>query len=532
MYWTAGTTYYILLDDEDITPGAHTFYINPPNPCIGITPIPCGQSVEFSGGGPGVWNYYSCGWSCPGSEHVYSFVAPTTGQYSIKVNAASGYYVDYMWSTSCSTVDWNCISDVYYPGQYGSMSWTAGTTYYILLDREDYTPGVHNFQIVCPALCQECPTYDFLLYPDISWLTNSSSIDPNGCKIYRFYANTGYQYTFKTGCGDGATANFDTFLELLDASCVQIDYDDDGCGYPLSKIEWTAPASGYYYLKVRGFGTAAGNFTLAYNVCYAAPVQPGDVSGPTTVISGTEQAYSIAEVPGATSYTWTFSGGGVPVGSGTNITLAPTGSGTLSVVANNLCGSSTASAQYITVLPVDLNIQNFAPVPGQPVCIAASRTIIVAGGGTFFFVPTGSSVELVAGQNILFMPGVLVQPGGDLLGRIATTGNYCIQVPSKWAVNREALTNGNMIPDALNKDSFFKVFPNPTTGNFILELSSEPYGTLVKVQCYNLVGSLIMEKEFYNGKQHELTLSDQKPGLYVLKVIQNEATGMQKIIKQ
>jgi hypothetical protein len=99
-------------------------------------------------------------------------------------------------------------------------------------------------------------------------------------------------------------------------------------------------------------------------------------------------------------------------------------------------------------------------------------------------------------------------------------------------VNREALTNGNMNPDALNKDSFFKVFPNPTTGNFILELSSEPYGTLVKVQCYNLVGSLIMEKEFYNGKQHELTLSDQKPGLYVLKVIQNEATGMQKIIKQ
>jgi hypothetical protein len=38
-----------------------------------------------------------------------------------------------------------------------------------------------------------------------------------------------------------------------------------------------------------------------------------------------------------------MAGGGTPVGTGTSCTLTPTSSGTLSVVANNSCGSSTAS---------------------------------------------------------------------------------------------------------------------------------------------------------------------------------------------
>jgi hypothetical protein len=145
--------------------------------------------------------------------------------------------------------------------------------------------------------------------------------------------------------------------------------------------------------------------------------------------------------------------------------------------------------------------------------------------------PLGSSVELVAGQNILFYPGVQVQNGAYLLGRISTDGNYCPPL-AKFAEITGDGNNGNAIPAITSGDTFFKVFPNPTTGNFTLELSSEPEGTVVKVLCYNLLGALIMEKEFTSGKLHELTLIDQKPGLYMLKVVQNESTGMQKIIRQ
>jgi len=77
-------------------------------------------------------------------------VAPETGIYSIQVTAATGY-VDYLWkSGSCSPEGWNCLADVSSPGQHGSVAWTEGTTYYILLDDENSIAGAHTFYINCP----------------------------------------------------------------------------------------------------------------------------------------------------------------------------------------------------------------------------------------------------------------------------------------------------------------------------------------------------------------------------------------------
>jgi hypothetical protein len=529
MYWTAGTTYYILADDENTGGGAQTFYINDPDPCRGIISLACNQSVSFGGGGPGVWNNNTCFWSTGGTEQVYSFVAPSTGQYSLQVSAANGW-VDYMWSTSCAG-PWNCISDISGTGQFGTMSWTAGTTYYIMLDDEDNGAGIHTFSLVCPELCHAC-AYDFLMYPAETWQTASSSIESSGCKMHKFYAYAGAKYTFKTGCGDGAGADYDTYLELLDASCLSVAFNDDGCGYPLSKIDWTAPATGYYYLKVRGYLSNAGSYTLAYNVCYGPPAQPGTISGPSTVGSGDPQVFTIADIIGATSYTWTYSGTGSVAGSGTSATLTATGDGTLSVEANNLCGTSLTSYMGITVIPLTLPVVNLVIPPGSTVCYAASQTITVAGGGTYFYVLNSGSATFVAGQNILFMPGTTVYPGGYLYGYISMDGNYCVPVVSKSADNGLAGTGKQVLPDMPAGDSFFKVYPNPTSGDFTLELSVEPAGSVVKVQCYNLLGAMIMEKEFISGKYHEMTLGPQAPGLYLLKVVQQGKTGMQKVIRK
>jgi len=138
------------IDDIAInyTPGA-----DPCDDVISIGGCGSGYSKTYTGGGSGSWNTSFCGWSTPGIEQVYSFVAPYTGTYSIEVTAASGY-VDYGWrASSCAETGWNCIDDIYTTGTYGSMSWTASTTYYILLDDENSTTGTHTFYINCP-----CPT--------------------------------------------------------------------------------------------------------------------------------------------------------------------------------------------------------------------------------------------------------------------------------------------------------------------------------------------------------------------------------------
>ncbi len=155
MSLTAGTTYYILVDAESADLATQSFFIFF-TPCLNITPIagtgpPNAQT--YSGGGNGAWfttTVSPCGYTCPGIENIYSFTPSGTGTYHLEVTAASGF-VDYMWkSGTCNSGNWECISDISAPGVYGSMSMTAGITYYILLDDENTTPGTHQFFIQDP----------------------------------------------------------------------------------------------------------------------------------------------------------------------------------------------------------------------------------------------------------------------------------------------------------------------------------------------------------------------------------------------
>jgi hypothetical protein len=52
--------------------------------------------------------------------------------------------------------------------------------------------------------------FDYNLPTATYWQAHCTNILPYGCKIYRFPVTTGNTYTFKTGCGDGATADFNT----------------------------------------------------------------------------------------------------------------------------------------------------------------------------------------------------------------------------------------------------------------------------------------------------------------------------------
>ncbi|MBE0663288.1 MAG: T9SS type A sorting domain-containing protein [Bacteroidales bacterium] len=112
--------------------------------------------------------------------------------------------------------------------------------------------------------CIVCPGYDFAISPGNSWSTHASSFAASGCKMYRISVEQGRTYTFKTGCGDGATANFDTYMHVYDNNCDQVAYNDEGCEDHRSIVTWMATYSGYAYVKVRGWSGAGGSYTMAY----------------------------------------------------------------------------------------------------------------------------------------------------------------------------------------------------------------------------------------------------------------------------
>jgi hypothetical protein len=117
---------------------------------------------------------------------------------------------------------------------------------------------------------------------------------------------------------------------------------------------------------VNACGTGASNSLNIIPNGIGLPQQPGNISGSQSICANSNETYSISPVAGATSYTWTLPSGwtGTSTSSSISVTSGTSG-GTISVVANNTCGTSTAQT-------LSVSIKN---VPNQPGIITGNSNI-------------------------------------------------------------------------------------------------------------------------------------------------------------
>jgi len=109
-------------------------------------------------------------------------------------------------------------------------------------------------------------------------------------------------------------------------------------------------------------GNKGGNISVsAGNICGSGiaqnmsvetnpvPDEPGKITTGTTTPEGNYKIYTIEPVKGATSYSWTLPAGWIGASTTTSIKAIPGPSGgTITVKANNNCGSSNASKPEVT----------------------------------------------------------------------------------------------------------------------------------------------------------------------------------------
>jgi hypothetical protein len=205
-------------------------------------------------------------------------------------------------------------------------------------------------------------TYDFAVTSANWWVTNRGVARSKIILGVPFYG-----YTNTTGSGSISFANI---INNYGTAAAQQD-------------TWISGGNTIYYNGVptirqktqfvvdNGFGgimiwqlaqDATGSLSLLYNIdqvikSCTKPAQPGTIAGNTSVTAGTTNTYSIAAVSGATSYTWTLPSGWTGTSSTTSITAtAGSAGGTISVKANNLCGSGTARTLTVTVSGTSANL--------------------------------------------------------------------------------------------------------------------------------------------------------------------------------
>ncbi|MEI7981771.1 MAG: T9SS type A sorting domain-containing protein, partial [Bacteroidota bacterium] len=185
----------------------------------------------------------------------------------------------------------------------------------------------------------------------------------------------------------------------------------------------------------------------------------------------------------------------------------------------------------ITGILTNRNLANITIGPGTNSCYNAGQTITVAGSGTTFLVQSGGDATLIAGQNILFMPGTMVQSGGHLSGYITTTSSFCVN-PSSPVSNPLNPETAAITAETEPGSTLFRVYPNPTTGKFTLELNAPTGETNANVTIYGMLGEKVLQEKLEGTGKSDFSLTGRSGGIYIIQVTMGERTATAKIIKQ
>ncbi|MGZ3893138.1 MAG: T9SS type A sorting domain-containing protein [Bacteroidia bacterium] len=151
---------------------------------------------------------------------------------------------------------------------------------------------------------------------------------------------------------------------------------------------------------VAGGGTD-GYFANYSNPCTTAPIQPTAIQGFTVLCSNSAATYSVSNVLGATSYTWSLPLGWSGSSTTNSISVVAGSTGILSVTASNACGSSAQQTLNVSVNPSPtINVNSGSICSGQSFTIAPSgASTYTIQGGNAIVSPTSNASYTVVGTS-------------------------------------------------------------------------------------------------------------------------------------
>lgn len=168
---------------------------------------------------------------------------------------------------------------------------------------------------------------------------------------------------------------------------------------------------------------------------------------------------------------------------------------------------------------------------GESTCYDALSVILVAGNGTSFLVENGAGATFIAGQQIRFLPGTMVNAGGYLHGYITTDGEFCGAMDNMVSVQPAEHDSPLGFLPATEINQAVKIYPNPTSGELNISLSDFPEMQQISVQIFNLTGSEILEQSITGNGIHKFSVTELPVGVYFIRITGGNKTLTGKLIK-
>jgi hypothetical protein len=190
--------------------------------------------------------------------------------------------------------------------------------------------------------------------------------------------------------------------------------------------------------------------------------------------------------------------------------VTPTANTTYSISGTDLngCMSSVNAVSHVTVNPLPI------------ITISTTNTLLCAGETA-----TVSALGAISytWSNSATTPTIVVSPTLTIVYVVdGTDVNGCTNTAS-ISQNVSACA-GIMMAEAF--ETTLRVYPNPNNGLFIIEIN-----TLSQLVITNALGKSVLNKTIETGS-HNLSIQNQPPGVYFLKIIQLNKEYMVKLIKE
>lgn len=320
---TAGTSYSVYVKSDcggSQSTWSPAYVFGTQLNCSTAIPLTCGVNTTANFTGNGVYDPVvgGCGYATPGKEILYQYTPGVTGTYVLSVSSATGGYVDYFYkaATTCDNTGWNCIDDINGPAT-ATVSLTAGTSYYFLLDAEDITAMSQTFQLQCmctgtPAtgtatasVSSACANTPFTLnatgYATGSGVTYQWQISPAGAGTFTNISGaTTVPYTVS---GQGAASDYRLVVNCANGST--------SANSNAVSITQSAASLCYCTSNLGGSGTSIDTLQILTTTLNNAT--PGNATGNYTLYPASGSTTAILQQ--ATSYSLHAAYGGSAIGS-------------------------------------------------------------------------------------------------------------------------------------------------------------------------------------------------------------------------
>ena len=378
--------------------------------------------------------------------------------------------------------------------------------------------------------------------------------------VFYTYTGSGINENITLSLCDGAT-DYDSLLRVFDDECNlinEIAVNDDSCGLQ-SELTFLSDGTTTYTIMVEGFGTSAGNFSMAVSCEELASCLPvEDLVSANITDTSADLSWTDINNPAAMSYDLEWGLQGFAVGTGTVEAGLTTPDFPLTGLAAN-----TAYDFYVTAIctaddsseitgPATFTTEPENAPPGECTWTLEMFDSFPDGwnGATLSVFRDGlvvlNNVALDDAPGNDGAVGILtfdVIPGEDITTVLTEPGAFPEEI-SYNIINAGGVTvvgsgdadndipSGTITADCVlsiddNALEGFTFFPNPAEN--VLNISAQR--EVQSIAVFNLVGQKVMEQSI-NATSSAIDISRLSNGAYILQVSANDQVGTFKLIKQ